>query len=367
MGGNSRSTPLIQSGGSVSGGSVASSKGEADLPTGAQPDAHRGRRVALVALTAGAMATIIVIARHTLAESLHVLGHLDWTWFVLAVIVEGVSLTSFGLSRRRLLNANGHQIGFGSVMAITYASNALSISVPFAGTELAVVFSYRQFRRHGVDAATTGWSLAVSALFSTSALALVMVIGALAGGATAATVAGLTGAAIFLLPGAGVLLALGFTGVRKLLHRFLATLVGVSQRAFGKPDHGLDGLEEFLDRVATISLPWPRYAEVFGLALVNWRQTAEPSPAPSTRRVSRSPGATCSLSTARAPVSAAPELHRAEFAIVELALTAALSAAGLHASKALAAVLAYRLVNFWMILIGGWVLMLYLARRRGTG
>ena len=42
------------------------------------------------------------------------------------------------------------------VMAITYAANALLISVPFAGAELAVVFSYRQFRRHGVDAATTG-------------------------------------------------------------------------------------------------------------------------------------------------------------------------------------------------------------------
>jgi uncharacterized protein (TIRG00374 family) len=367
LGGNSRSTPLIPSGGSVSGGSVASSKGEADLPTGVQPDGHRWQRVALVALVVGAMVTIIVIARRTLAESLRVLGHLDWTWFVLAVIVEGVSLTSFGLSRRRLLNANGHQIGFGSVMAITYASNALSISVPFAGTELAVVFSYRQFRRHGVDAATTGWSLAVSALFSTSALALVMVIGALAGGATAATVAGLTGAAIFLLPGAGVLLALRFTAVRKLLHRFLATLVGISQRAFGKPDHGVDGLEEFLDRVATISLPWPRYAEVFGLALVNWLADCGTLACAIHATGQPVPWRDLLLVYSAGAVVGSTGITPGGFAIVELALTAALSAAGLHASKALAAVLAYRLVNFWMILIGGWVLMLYLARRRRTG
>ena len=53
------------------------------------------------------------------------------------------------------MRVNGRPTEFSSVMAITYASNALSISVPFAGAELAMVFSYRQFRRHGVDAATT--------------------------------------------------------------------------------------------------------------------------------------------------------------------------------------------------------------------
>ena len=52
------------------------------------------------------------------------------------------------------------------------------------------------------------------------------------------------------------------------------------------------------------------------------------------------------------------------FGLVELALTAALTAAGLHRSTALAAVLAYRLVNFWLILIAGWILMAVLAHRR---
>jgi len=52
---------------------------------------------------------------------------------VLAVAAEAISLTSFGFSRRRLVRLNGRQTGFGSVMMITYAANALSISVPFAG------------------------------------------------------------------------------------------------------------------------------------------------------------------------------------------------------------------------------------------
>ena len=118
------------------------------------------RRGTLAVLAVAVLVSVIVVERHTLAESLHVLAHLNWAWFVLALASEAVSLSSFGLSRTLLMRVNGRPTSFSSVMVITYAANALSISVPFAGAELAVVFSYRQFRRHGVDAATTGWTLA---------------------------------------------------------------------------------------------------------------------------------------------------------------------------------------------------------------
>ena len=114
------------------------------------------RRGTLAVLAVAVLVSVIVVERHTLAESLHVLAHLNWAWFVLALASEAVSLSSFGLSRTLLMRVNGRPTSFSSVMVITYAANALSISVPFAGAELAVVFSYRQFRRHGVDAATTG-------------------------------------------------------------------------------------------------------------------------------------------------------------------------------------------------------------------
>ena len=75
-------------------------------------------------------------------------------------------------------------------MAITYASNALSMTIPFAGAQLAVVFSYQQFRRRGLGQAVTSWALAVSAILSTSALAVVLVAGSLAGGASVAGASG---------------------------------------------------------------------------------------------------------------------------------------------------------------------------------
>src|SRR6202030_529145 len=215
----------------------------------------------LAVLAVAVLVSVIVVERHTLAESLHVLADLNWAWFLLALASEAISLSSFGLSRRQLMQVGGRPTSFGSVMAITYAANALSISVPFAGAELAVVFSYRQFRRHGVDAATTGWTLAVSAIFSTSALA---------GSASLASAAGFLGAFVFIVPGVVVLLALRFESVRRLLHQVIAWLVSLSRSVFGVPAQGVDGLDEFLDRVASLRLPWPRYAEVFGLALLHW-------------------------------------------------------------------------------------------------
>lgn len=325
---------------------------------------HRGhplRRLLLGALAAGVLIAIVVFGRHTLGQSLHVLGSADLGWLGLALAVEVVSLTAFGLSRRYLLRANGHLVSFRSVMAVTYASNALSSSVPFAGTELAVVYAYRQFRRHGADAPTTSWALAVSAIFSTSALSFVLVTGAVAAG-QATAVFGFAGAAIYLIPGAAVLLALRYTRVRNVLHTVLAYLAGVSRRLFGKPENGAEGLDHFLDEVSSTHLPRRQYAEVFGLAVANWlfdcaalalaiRAMGEPIPWHDLLLVYGAGAAVGSTG-----------ITPGGFGVVELTLTAALAAGDMPEPKALAAVLAYRLVNFWLVLACGWVAMGALAK-----
>lgn len=240
------------------------------------------RRPALTVAVLGAAAVIVVVARHTLAESLHVLAAASPGWLLLALAAEAVSLTAFGMSRRLLLRVNGHRIGLGPVMAITYAAHALGLSVPFAGAELDVVYSYRQFRRAGLDAATTSWSMAVSWICSTASLALLLVAG-----------------------------AMRFDRMRALLRSVLA----LSIRAMGQP------------------VPWDDLLLVYG---------------------------------AGAAV-ASTGLTPGGFALVELAMTAALTASGLHSSAALAAVVAYRFISFWLVLLGGWVAFIVLAhplRRR---
>jgi uncharacterized protein (TIRG00374 family) len=339
-------------------------------PATAERRAHPGRRLLLGVLAAAVLAGIIIVGRHTLAKSLHVLDDANPAWLLLALVAEAASLSAFGLSRTLLLRANSHRPGarrirFREVMVVTYAANALSLS--FAGAELAVVYSYREFRRSGADSATTSWSLGVSALFSTSALAFVLLIGAAAGGWSAGTAAALAGALLYLIPGAGVLLALRYSRVRAVLQGVLARLAELSRRVFGKPENGADGLEAYLDEVSSTRMPWQSYLRVFGLAAANWlldcaalacaiRAMGQPVP---WRELLLVYGAGAAVgSTGITPGG---------FGLVELALTAALTASGLPSSHALAAVLAYRLVNFWLVILAGWVCVAVLARRGSRG
>jgi len=338
---------------------------EQAAPEQAQPGRRRRwLRIVVAVLAAGAIVWVVVASRHTLGESLTALGNLDFRWFALAIVCEAVSLTAFGLSRRRLLRADGHQAGFASVMAITYAGNALSMSVPFAGAELAAVFSYQQFRRRGLDPALTGWALGISAIASSSALALILIAGAFAGGAPLVTVVGFAGAAVFALPALTVLLALRYPRARETANKALASLIPLARRVLRKP--GLDPavLDEFLTRLASIRLRWPQYVEVFGLAAVNWladcaclacaiHATGAPIP---WRGLVLAYGAGAAVgSTGVTPGG---------FGLVEVTLTAALVAVGLTTGRALTAVLAYRLINFWLILLGGGISMLVLSRAR---
>ena len=332
--------------------------------TGARPGIRRWVRTVIVVLAIAVLITVIVVDRHTLAESLSAIGGLDLRWFALAIVCECLSLSAFGLSRRRLLRADGHKATFGSVMAISYAGNAVSMSIPFAGAQLAAAFDYQQFRRRGLDPALTGWALGVSAIASSSALALVLVVGALAGGAPLATAAGFLGAAVFALPAITVILALRYPRARVVANRVLSWVVHLVRRIFRKPGIDPAALDELLQRLATIRLGWLSYAEVFGLAVVNWlfdcaclvcaiRVTGQPVPWHGLL-----------LAYGAGAVAGSTGVTPGGFLIVEAALTAALTAAGLNAGPALGAVLAYRLVNFWMILLGGGVGVIVLTRMK---
>ena len=323
------------------------------------------RRAAAAVLAIAAIAAGIVIGRHTLAESLRRLTGLDWTWFLAAIACECVSLAAFGLSRRRLLRADGSSAHFSSVMAITYASNALSMTIPFAGAQLAVVFSYQQFRRRGLGQAVTSWALAVSAILSTSALAVVLVAGSLAGGASVATALGFAGAALLLLPAVAVLLGLRNQRVRRVLSVALARLITLGRRLLRRPPgKAADALEQILDRVASIRMSWLRYAEVFALALLNWIGDCACLACAIHAAGQPIPWHGLLLAYAAGAAAGSTGLTPGGFGLVEATLTAALVAVGMNSSGALTSVLAYRLVNFWMILIGGWITMIVLTRFR---
>ena len=314
----------------------------------------------MVAILAGAM----VVYHRDLVRSFSALGHLSWRWFVLAVAAETVSVLSFAFSRRRLLHVSGRPPRRWEMIRITYAGSALSMSLPFAGTGLATIYSYRQFRRQGVDSATTGWTLAVSGIFSTSSLALLLVAGAILGGKSVGAAAGFAGAAVYLVPGVAVLLAIRYDRVRKCLSSLFLRVARDVQRLPRRPASraALEDLparlENFLDRIASLRLPSRGYLAVFGLATLNW--AADCAALALAIRATGMPVPWHALLLAYGAGAAVGStgLTPGGFGLVELAVAAALTAGGLPAAGALASVLAYRLVNFWLVIGTGWLVML---------
>jgi hypothetical protein len=332
--------------------------------------------VAAPAAVAAVIVAIVVVYHRDLFRSLGVLGSLSGKWFVLAVAAEAISILAFAASRRRLLRASGRPPSRRTMAGITCAASAVSMSLPFAGTGLATVYSYRQFRRRGIDSATTGWTLAVSGIFSTSSLALLLVTGAIAGGATVEAAIGFTGAAMYLVPGAAVLLAVRYARARRALSRLMLRAArGVRhlpRRQMGpatsraRLDTFPARLEGFLDRIASIRLPARDYAAVFGLAVLNWAADCGALALAIVATGQPVPWHSLLLAYGAGAAVGSTGLTPGGFGLVELAVAAALTAGGLSGSGALAAVLAYRLVNFWLVILTGWVIMLVLGDRLGT-
>ena len=314
----------------------------------------------------------MVVYHRDLFRSLGVLDRLSGKWFVLAVAAEAVSILAFASSRRRLLQVSGRPPSRRAMAGITCAASAVSMSLPFAGTGLATVYSYRQFRRRGIDSATTGWTLAVSGIFSTSSLALLLVAGAIAGGETVGAAVGFAGAAVYLVPGAAVLLAVRYGRVRGALSRLgLRAARGVRRLPHREASRArLDSFparrEGFLDRIASIRLPPRDYAAVFGLAVVNWAADCGALALAIVATGQPVPWHSLLLAYGAGAAVGSTGLTPGGFGLVELAVAAALTAGGLSGSGALAAVLAYRIINFWLVILVGWIIMLVLGDRPGA-
>ncbi len=328
---------------------------------------RRNRRLGLaVAVSVGGLAVVAVAGHSLLRQSIDTLGRLDWRWLPLAIFAEAGSMAAFARAQRKLLQAGGSApLHLHSVMAVTYAGNAISVSLPLAGSEVSWAYAYRQFSRRGIERPVVVWALAVSGVFSSLAFALMLAGGAIATGNGWDAALGVGGAVVVLVPTLAALSALRYAGVRQLLNRLLDRLVAWSRRLVNRPGPGAeDAFERFLDRLAALRLPRLQYAEVLALATWNWvadcfclaiaiKATGTPIPWQG-----------LFLAYGAGMTAATLGLTPGGLGVIEAALSAALIAAGLNGRHALAAVLVYRLVSFWLVIAVGWTIMAIVRRSR---
>ena len=314
----------------------------------------------------GVLAGTIALERAALVRSLSLLAHVDWTWVLAALAAELASMGAFARAQRRLLSVGGARLGLASVLAVTYAGNAIAVTIPLAGSAASVAFVFGQYRRRGVDPVLVSWALVVTGLASSCTFALLLATGALATGSLLPAALGLAGAGLSLVPFAAVLAARRSPRVHRVVRAVLLALVSrlerLTRRSLPDPARAFDSV---LARLTAITVTRRRYAQVFGLALSNWVASWLCLAFAVLATGSRVPwGGLLLAYGAGAGVGIVP-FTPGGLGVVELTLSAALVVAGLNASHALAAVLLFRLLSFWLVMVIGWLVTVLLNRVHG--
>jgi uncharacterized protein (TIRG00374 family) len=330
--------------------------------------ANRSRRARALATLAVALAGLVGLGwleRRSVRHSFTVLGHADFRWVPLAIFAESVSMVTLARLQRRLLRAGGVRPNINSMLRIIYASNSISVSIPIAGSPMSAAFSFRSFARLGADGSLAGWVLAMSGVISTVALALILAVGAMVSGNDLAAVIGVLGVLATVVPVLGCVIAVRNARLRTRLTLVGARCLRLAQRVIHRPQSDpRELIDSAITRLAGLHLRGRSWAFVFFLAVVNWLANIACLAVAIVAVGSPVPWSALILAWGVGVAAGSFGLTPGGLGIVEPALAAALVAAGVLAPEALAAVLVYRLISFWLVDAFGWTLYLATRKRR---
>jgi pimeloyl-ACP methyl ester carboxylesterase/uncharacterized membrane protein YbhN (UPF0104 family) len=329
---------------------------------------RRAGRAAAATFAVAALGAAAVGKRASVTASFAVLVHLHWLWIPAAIVLEAASMAAFAFTLGRLLAAGGARVGVRPMLATSLAANALSVSIPLAGPELATAFTFRRFTRQGADAPLAGWSLLAGGIASAAAGALVVAGGGLASGNGLVTGFAVPGGVLAVI----ALIVLGAAARKPKLRDGIQRLATWALRHMARllrwpaQDPGAI-IGAWAERMGSLRLAPSGWVTVTGLGVVNWladaavlvvsiRAAGGPVPWNDLLLVYGSGVAAQSLS-----------ITPGGLGVAEGALSLALVATGLRASQALAAVLLYRLVSFWLVALAGWLVLWFLRRRQRGG
>ena len=247
------------------------------------------------------------------------------------------------------------------MMATIFAANALSVSVPLAGPELGAAFTFQRFKRLGADTSLASWTLIFGGLMSwVGAIVVLGVGGALSGNAV------VTGAAIFaalvaLAAGVALRAAVGRSQLHPLVVRPVAWLI---RRISPYLSHRIEdphvAISRWIEGLGSLRLSKSGWSEAGGLGLCNWLADAGVLAISLLAIGATVPWHSLLLVYGLAMVVGSLGITPGGIGLVEGTLCLGLVGAGLPAALALAAVLLYRLVSFWLVMAAGWLVLLYL-------
>lgn len=291
------------------------------------------------------------------------LNHLRWWWILPASVAEVASYVSFAALQQELLGAGEVEVPLLTMSGITFAGNAIQNTLP-AGSVLSVGYSFRLFRRYGADDVLSGWvivAMAAVSLITISALAAIGLGLAASTGSELDLVSSIVG-----VTAVAALVILGWTR-RTFILDHSEGLVRLIQRVFHRPRG--DAHRVMTEVRARIGLITPTRTEWFWatvFAMGNWILDLCCLALSFLAIGSGVPWDGLLLAYAAAQLATNLPITPGGLGVVEGSLTVGLVAFGGGQVSTVAAVLLYRLMNFWAMLPvgwGAWAWLAVLARR----
>ncbi len=322
---------------------------------------HRPLRVAVALAVVAVLAVELIAVAPHLAGARSALAHPSWVWLAVAVLSELWSMVFFARVQRRILDAGGVRIGIRKAVAVTFAANAMSVTLP-AGPVVSTGYTFRRMRAWGASAPVIAWGMLASGVLSTAALTGI--------GAFGAGLAGGRGNVIVIVIEVAVVIGAGL-GLRRLARRpdlLLrvgdATLSRVNRLLRKPAGAGQGRVHELLDELLLIR---PRTRDwLFGLAfaVMNWLLDLLCLIAACRAVGAHGPTIAVAIVAYAAGMAASSlPLIPGGIGVVDGALLIALTHGGLSLADATAGVIVYRLISFVLVAAVGWGFW-YLIKRR---
>lgn len=308
---------------------------------------------------------VYVVAGHRgeITGATALLEHAHWAWLVLAVPAEAASILAYAALEGRLMRAGESPIPLGALLNITLAGNAIQNSLP-AGPAWAAGFAFGQFRRRGADAVLATWTLVATGFVSAAALVVLSVGGVAVAAGQASTNDLVGGIAIVAAVAVGL-----FVAVRLGLHaRWVPAVLTVAVRFSQKVVHRPEGdpaavVHEAVKRLTAVRPGARDWIVAGGWGVSNWLldctclALAFPSVGAGV------PWRGLLLAYGAGQLAANLPVTPGGLGAVEGSLTVALVAYGGGRIATVAAVLMYRIISFWLLLVVGWLTWLFLRWR----
>lgn len=317
----------------------------------------------VVSLGLLALAIVVLLGRKgELSGTASSFSHIDVEWVVLGVAAEALSMMCFALVAGRLLQEAHSPLKARSLIAIALAGNAVTNSLP-AGPAFGAAYSFRRYQERSVPDIVAGWVVLAVTVLAAAALAVLASVGVMAalGQGTALDLVGVTAGTL-------VVTALLLAVVREphIVAPVVSAAIGLSRALFRRPRvEGEEVARRLRERVAVVTPSWPGLWIALGWALGNWVLDlaclvcafgAVDSPVPWRGLL---------LAYGAAQLAANLPITPGGLGVVEGSLTIGLVAYGGAEASSVAAVLVYRVISFWALLVVGWAFVGGLALVHG--